>query len=57
MKTHLNHLLNFLPGRWPRFNTQSKVTDSQPYRLWELPRDMRRKLGTNSTANDARSSP
>jgi alpha-tubulin suppressor-like RCC1 family protein len=31
-----------------------KVIDAQPYRLWELPADMRRALGTNSVPDDQR---
>jgi alpha-tubulin suppressor-like RCC1 family protein len=33
-----------------RFNEQSKVIDSHPYRLWELPAAMRQALRTNSAA-------
>lgn len=49
-KKMMNQVISKLPGRWPHFGTLSYITDATPYRLWKLPPEVRRNLGTNSAA-------
>jgi alpha-tubulin suppressor-like RCC1 family protein len=51
LKAQLSRLIALVTRRSRPINIPTAVIDSQPYRLWELPTDMRRKLGTNSTTN------
>lgn len=44
----IDQLVSKLPGKFARFNTQARVTDSDPYRLWEFPNSVRQSLATNS---------
>jgi alpha-tubulin suppressor-like RCC1 family protein len=54
LKQFSNRLIGSLPGHWQKFPLQGPLIDSTPYRLWELPPEIRRTLGTNSNTQNTR---